>query len=104
MSWIILFCAGLFEIGWAVGLKYTDGFTRPLPTILTIGAMLASIGLLGLAMKELPLGTAYAIWTGVGAVGTVIAGIILFGESASLFRLGSVLLICVGLFGLKLSH
>ena len=104
MSWIILFLAGLFEIGWAVGLKYTDGFTRPLPTMLTIAAMLASLGLLGLAMKELPLGTAYAIWTGVGAVGTVIAGIILFGESLSLFRLGSVLLIGIGLLGLKLSH
>ncbi|MCQ4311890.1 quaternary ammonium compound efflux SMR transporter SugE [Pseudomonas stutzeri] len=104
MSWVILFFAGLFEIGWAVGLKYTDGFSRPLPTILTIAAMLASLGLLGLAMKELPLGTAYAIWTGVGAVGTVIAGIILFGESLSLFRLGSVLLICIGLLGLKLSH
>lgn len=104
MSWIILLFAGLFEIGWAVGLKYTDGFTRPLPTALTIAAMLASLGLLGLAMKELPLGTAYAIWTGVGAVGTVIAGIILFGESMSLVRLGSVLLICMGLLGLKLSH
>lgn len=104
MSWIILFFAGLFEIGWAVGLKYTDGFTRPLPTGLTIAAMAISLGLLGLAMKELPLGTAYAIWTGVGAVGTVIAGIILFGESTSLFRLGSVLLICIGLAGLKLSH
>lgn len=104
MSWIILFLAGLFEVGWAVGLKYTEGFTRPLPTVLTIAAMGISLGLLGLAMKELPLGTAYAIWTGVGAVGTVIAGIILFGESTSLFRLSSVLLICVGLAGLKLSH
>lgn len=104
MSWIILLFAGLFEIGWAVGLKYTDGFTRPLPTGLTIAAMAISLGLLGLAMKELPLGTAYAIWTGVGAVGTVIAGIILFGESTSLLRLGSVLLICIGLAGLKLSH
>ena len=87
MSWIILFFAGLFEVGWAVGLKYTDGFSRPLPTALTVGAMVISLGLLGLAMKELPLGTAYAIWTGVGAVGTVIAGIILFGESMALFRL-----------------
>ena len=104
MSWIILLLAGLFEVGWAIGLKYTDGFTRPLPTALTVCAMLISLGLLGLAMKELPLGTAYAIWTGVGAVGTVIAGIILFGESMSLFRLGSVLLICTGLLGLKLSH
>lgn len=104
MSWIILFLAGLFEIGWAIGLKYTEGFTRPIPTVLTVAAMLASLGLLGLAMKELPLGTSYAIWTGVGAVGTVIAGIFLFGESTSLFRLGSVLLICIGLLGLKLSH
>ncbi|KMM86477.1 quaternary ammonium compound-resistance protein SugE [Pseudomonas taetrolens] len=103
MSWIILFFAGLFEVGWAVGLKYTDGFTRPLPTALTIGAMVVSLGLLGLAMKELPLGTAYAIWTGVGAVGTVIAGIILFGESMALFRLASVALIIAGLVGLKMS-
>lgn len=103
MSWIILFFAGLFEVGWAVGLKYTDGFSRPLPTALTIGAMVISLGLLGLAMKELPLGTAYAIWTGVGAVGTVIAGIILFGESMALFRLASVALIIAGLVGLKVS-
>ena len=103
MSWIILFFAGLFEVGWAVGLKYTDGFTRPLPTALTIAAMAVSLGLLGLAMKELPLGTAYAIWTGVGAVGTVIAGIILFGESMALMRLISVALIVAGLIGLKVS-
>ena len=103
MSWIILFCAGLFEVGWAVGLKYTDGFSRPLPTVLTVAAMAASLGLLGLAMRELPLGTAYAIWTGVGAVGTVIAGIILFGESMALFRLASVALIIAGLVGLKMS-
>lgn len=104
MSWIILFFAGLFEVGWAVGLKYTEGFTRPLPTVLTVTAMLVSLGLLGLAMKELPLGTAYAIWTGIGAVGTVIAGIILFGESMALLRLLSVALIICGLIGLKLSH
>ena len=103
MSWIILLLAGLFEVGWAVGLKYTDGFSRPLPTALTIVAMAISLGLLGLAMKELPLGTAYAIWTGVGAVGTVIAGIILFGESMALFRLASVALIIAGLVGLKIS-
>ena len=103
MSWIILFFAGLFEVGWAVGLKYTDGFSKPLPTALTIAAMAVSLGLLGLAMKELPLGTAYAIWTGVGAVGTVIAGIILFGESMALFRLASVALIIAGLVGLKIS-
>ncbi|WP_260961749.1 quaternary ammonium compound efflux SMR transporter SugE [Pseudomonas citri] len=103
MSWIILFFAGLAEVGWAVGLKYTDGFSRPLPTALTIAAMAISLGLLGLAMKELPLGTAYAIWTGVGAVGTVIAGIILFGESMALVRLASVALIVTGLIGLKVS-
>lgn len=103
MSWIILFFAGLFEVGWAVGLKYTEGFTRPLPTALTVLAMAISLGLLGLAMKHLPLGTAYAIWTGIGAVGTVIAGVILFGESVALMRLGSVALIILGLIGLKVS-
>ncbi|TEF20162.1 quaternary ammonium compound efflux SMR transporter SugE [Pseudomonas aeruginosa] len=104
MSWIILFFAGLFEVGWAVGLKYTEGFSKPLPTVLTALAMLVSLGLLGLAMKRLPLGTAYAVWTGVGAVGTVIAGIVLFGESMALLRLASVALIVCGLVGLKLSH
>ncbi|HCF2640319.1 TPA: quaternary ammonium compound efflux SMR transporter SugE [Pseudomonas aeruginosa] len=104
MSWIILFFAGLFEVGWAVGLKYTEGFSKPLPTVLTALAMLVSLGLLGLAMKHLPLGTAYAVWTGVGAVGTVIAGIVLFGESMALLRLVSVALIVCGLVGLKLSH
>ncbi|HBO2366141.1 TPA: quaternary ammonium compound efflux SMR transporter SugE [Pseudomonas aeruginosa] len=104
MSWIILFFAGLFEVGWAVGLKYTEGFSKPLPTDLTALAMLVSLGLLGLAMKHLPLGTAYAVWTGVGAVGTVIAGIVLFGESMALLRLASVALIVCGLVGLKLSH
>ncbi|EMK8934319.1 TPA: quaternary ammonium compound efflux SMR transporter SugE [Pseudomonas aeruginosa] len=104
MSWIILFFAGLFEVGWAVGLKYTEGFSKPLPTVLTALAMLVSLGLLGLAMKHLPLGTAYAVWTGVGAVGTVIAGIVLFDESMALLRLASVALIVCGLVGLKLSH
>ena len=104
MSWIILLLAGLFEIGWAVGLKYSDGFTRPLPTLLTVSAMIISVALLGLAMKELPLGTAYAIWTGVGAVGTVIAGVILFGEAVTPMRLASVALIVCGLLGLKLSR
>ncbi|TWW20204.1 quaternary ammonium compound efflux SMR transporter SugE [Pseudomonas aeruginosa] len=104
MSWIILFFAGLFEVGWAVGLKYTEGFSKPLPTVLTALAMLVSLGLLGLAMKHLPLGTAYAVWTGVGAVGTVIAGIVLFGKSMALLRLASVALIVCGLVGLKLSH
>ncbi|WP_455924417.1 quaternary ammonium compound efflux SMR transporter SugE [Pseudomonas putida] len=103
MSWLILFFAGLFEVGWAIGLKYTDGFSKPLPTVLTVAAMAASLGLLGLAMRDLPLGTAYAIWTGVGAVGTVIAGIVLFGESVAPMRVASVVLIITGLIGLKLS-
>ena len=102
MSWIILFFAGLFEVGWAVGLKYTDGFSKPLPTALTIAAMAISLGLLGLAMKELPLGTAYAIWTGVGAVGTAILGIYLFGESGDPARLACIGLIVAGIVGLKL--
>ncbi|MDO9622961.1 MAG: quaternary ammonium compound efflux SMR transporter SugE [Pseudomonas sp.] len=104
MSWIILLFAGLFEVCWAVGLKYTDGFSRPIPTLFTVAAIIVSLALLGLAMKELPLGTAYAIWTGVGAVGTVVAGIILFGESVAPIRLASVALILCGLLGLKLSH
>lgn len=104
MSWFILFVAGLFEVAWAVGLKYTEGFTRLWPSLFTALAMLTSIGLLGLAMKNLPLGTAYAIWTGVGAIGTVIVGILLFGESIAPLRLLSILLILCGLVGLKLSH
>jgi len=104
MSWLILLIAGLLEIGWAVGLKYTEGFTRPLPTVLTVSAMVLSMGLLGVAMRELPAGTAYAIWTGIGAVGTVIAGIILFQESMAVMRLASVALIVAGIIGLKLSH
>jgi len=104
MSWLILLIAGLLEIGWAVGLKYTEGFTRPLPTVLTVSAMVLSMGLLGVAMRELPAGTAYAIWTGIGAVGTVIAGIILFQESMAVMRLISVALIVAGIIGLKLSH
>lgn len=83
MSWFVLIVAGLFEVGWAVGLKYTDGFTRPWPSVLTTAAMLVSIGLLGWAMRTLPVGTAYAVWTGIGAVGTVILGIVLFGEPAT---------------------
>jgi quaternary ammonium compound-resistance protein SugE len=104
MAWFILLLAGLFEVAWAVGLKLTDGFTRPLPSLLTGLAMLVSLALLGIAMRTLPLGTAYAIWTGIGAVGTVIAGILLFGETMSLLRAASVALICLGLLGLKLSH
>jgi quaternary ammonium compound-resistance protein SugE len=104
MSWIILLLAGLFEVAWAVGLKYTDGFTRPLPTLLTVSAIVISLTLLGLAMKELPLGTAYAIWTGIGAVGTVMTGVILFGEALTPLRVASVVLIVCGLVGLKISH
>ncbi len=102
MAWIILFVAGLFEIGWTIGLKYTDGFTRPLPAALTVASMIVSIGLLGLALKTLPVGTAYAIWTGIGTVGTVALGIILLGESASALRLACIGLIVVGILGLKL--
>jgi quaternary ammonium compound-resistance protein SugE len=103
MSWFILVLAGLFEVAWAVGLKYTDGFTRPWPTVGTVAAMAASLWLLGIAMKSLPLGTAYAVWVGVGAAGTVILGIVLLGESASPARLISVALILAGIIGLKLA-
>ena len=103
MSWLILIVAGLFEIGWAVGLKYTEGFTRLVPSALTIGAMVVSLGLLGLALKTLPIGTAYAIWVGVGAVGTAIAGILLFGESAGAMKLACLALIVTGMVGLKLT-
>lgn len=101
MAWIYLAFAGLFEIGWAIGLKYTDGFTRPMPTVLTVGSMIISLGLLGLALKTLPVGTAYAIWTGIGTVGTVALGIILFGESANALRLLCIGLIVAGILGLK---
>ncbi|KQV91790.1 quaternary ammonium compound efflux SMR transporter SugE [Rhizobacter sp. Root1221] len=103
MPWTLLVVAGLFEVAWAVGLKYTDGFSKPMPTALTVGAMLASIGLLGLAMKHLPVGTAYAVWTGIGTVGTVLLGIVLLGDSASPVRLGCVALIILGIAGLKLT-
>lgn len=103
MNWVILFVAGLFEVCWAVGLKYTEAFTRLWPTIGTIVAMAISLGLLGIAMKSLPLGTAYAVWVGVGAVGTVVLGIFLFGEPADAGRLISLGLIIAGLIGLKLA-
>lgn len=103
MNWIILIIAGLFEVGWAVGLKYTEGFTRLWATVWTIISMIVSLGLLGIAMKQLPVGTAYSIWVGVGAVGTVILGIVLLGESASVPRMISVALIIAGIIGLKLS-
>lgn len=103
MQWFILFLAGLLEVVWAVGLKYTEGFTRLTPSIITGAAMIASVVLLGLAMRTLPLGTAYAIWVGIGAAGTVIAGIFLFDEPTTLLRLGSVALIGLGVVGLKLA-
>ncbi|MDO8180224.1 MAG: quaternary ammonium compound efflux SMR transporter SugE [Undibacterium sp.] len=103
MNWLILVTAGLFEIVWAIGIKYTEGFTRLWPSVGTLAAMLVSIVLLGIAMKSLPVGTAYAVWVGVGAVGTAIFGIILFGESANLMRLLSLGLIVAGIIGLKLA-
>lgn len=103
MTWSLLLLAGLLEVGWAIGLKYTEGFTRFWPTVGTVAAMVASIGLLGLAMRTLPVGTAYAVWTGIGAVGTVLLGIVLFGEPATLARLACVGFILVGIVGLKLS-
>ena len=103
MNWFILIIAGLFEIAWAIGLKYTEGFTRMWPTVGTVLAMGISVGLLGIAMKSLPVGTAYAVWVGVGAVGTAILGIVLFGESANAGRLVSLALILAGIIGLKLA-
>lgn len=103
MAWTILFFAGLFEIGWAIGLKYTEGFTRPLPTILTVVSMVISMAMLGLALKTLPVGTAYAVWTGIGTVGTAILGIWLMGEPATAIRLGCIALIVCGILGLKLA-
>ncbi len=102
MPWLILFVAGLFEIGWAIGLKYTDGFTRPWPTALTALSMVISVVLLGLALKTLPVGTAYAVWTGIGTVGTALLGIYLFADPATALRLGCIGLIVAGIVGLKL--
>jgi quaternary ammonium compound-resistance protein SugE len=104
MAWVILVVAGLFEIAWAIGLKYTEGFSKPVPTVLTVAAMVASVALLGWAMRTLPVGTAYAVWTGIGAVGTVALGIVLFGEAATVARLACVGLIVAGIVGLKLTH
>jgi quaternary ammonium compound-resistance protein SugE len=103
MNWFILILAGLFEIAWAIGLKYTDGFTRLWPTVGTVLAMAISLGLLGIAMKSLPVGTAYAVWVGVGAVGTAILGMVLLGESANAGRLLSLALILAGIIGLKMA-
>jgi quaternary ammonium compound-resistance protein SugE len=103
MAWFVLIVAGLFEVGWAIGLKYTEGFTRLWPTVGTVTAMAVSLGLLGIAMKSLPVGTSYAVWVGVGAVGTAILGIVLLGESANAGRLISLGLIVAGIVGLKLA-
>jgi quaternary ammonium compound-resistance protein SugE len=103
MTWFILLLAGLFEVAWAIGLKYTEGFSRLWPTVGTLGAMIISIGLLGIAMKTLPVGTAYAIWTGIGAVGTVIMGVWLMNDPVSAPRIISIMLILAGIIGLKLS-
>jgi quaternary ammonium compound-resistance protein SugE len=102
MPWLLLLIAGLFEIGWAIGLKYTEGFSRLVPTLLTLASMIVSLGLLGLALRDLPVGTAYAVWTGVGAIGTAALGIILFGDPATAARLACIGLIVAGIAGLKL--
>ncbi|MCK9161656.1 MAG: quaternary ammonium compound efflux SMR transporter SugE [Arcobacter butzleri] len=103
MSWTILFFAGVFEIFWAVGLKFSQGFTKLLPSVFTIVTMMISFYLLSLSLKSLPIGTAYAVWVGIGTVGTVIAGVILFGESVDMVRIISIILILLGIIGLKLS-
>jgi quaternary ammonium compound-resistance protein SugE len=102
MAWVYLFFAGVFEIGWAIGLKYTDGFSRLAPSLLTVASMIVSLGLLGLALKTLPVGTAYAVWTGIGTVGTALLGIYLLGEPATALRLTCIGLIVAGIVGLKL--
>jgi len=103
MAWALLLVAGLFEVAWAVGLKYTDGFTRPLPTVLVVGAMVASVWLLAIALRTIPVGTGYAVWTGIGAVGTAILGMVLFGESRDAARLACIGLIVAGIAGLKIA-
>jgi quaternary ammonium compound-resistance protein SugE len=101
MAWTILFIAGLMEIGWAIGLKYTEGFTKPVPSVLTLVSMAASVVLLGIALKTIPVGTGYAVWTGIGSVGTAILGIYLFGDPATAMRLACIGLIVAGIIGLK---
>jgi quaternary ammonium compound-resistance protein SugE len=100
-AWLVLTVAGLFETAWAIGLKYSAGFTRPLPTALTVIAIIISMSLLGWAARSLPIGTAYAVWTGIGAIGAVLLGIVLFGESAQPLRLACIGLIVIGILGLK---
>jgi quaternary ammonium compound-resistance protein SugE len=102
MAWVYLVIAGLFEMGWAIGLKYTEGFTRLTPTVLTVAAMIISVVLLGIALRDLPVGTGYAVWTGIGTVGTAILGMMLFGDAATVARLVSIGLIIAGIGGLKL--
>ena len=102
MAWFVLVIAGLFEIGWAVGLKYTEGFTRLLPTLGTVASMIMSLWLLGVALRTLPLGTAYAVWTGIGTVGTALLGMALFAESTAIIRLACIALIVTGIIGLKM--
>jgi quaternary ammonium compound-resistance protein SugE len=102
MAWLILFIAGLFEVAWAIGLKYSEGFTKLWPSVFTIVSIVISMGLLALSLKHLPVGTAYAVWTGIGAVGTAILGIILFGESKELIRIFFILLIVAGIVGLRI--
>jgi quaternary ammonium compound-resistance protein SugE len=102
MAWVYLTVAGLFEIGWAIGLKYSDGFSKPVPSLITVAAMAMSIWLLSVAMKTIPVGTAYAVWTGIGAVGVAILGMILFGESREILRITCLFLIIAGIVGLKL--
>jgi quaternary ammonium compound-resistance protein SugE len=104
VAWFLLLIAGVMEVCWAIGLKYTDGFTRLTPTLLTIGAMVISMGLLGLSVRELPIGTAYAVWTGIGAIGTVVAGTVLLNEPMSFLRGFCILLIFAGIIGLKFTH
>ncbi|KFI05865.1 quaternary ammonium compound efflux SMR transporter SugE [Massilia sp. BSC265] len=101
MSWLYLFIAGLLEVAWAVGLKYTNGFTKLMPSLWTLLAMLGSVGMLGLALRHLPLGTAYAVWTGIGTVGTAIAGMVLLNEPAGAMRLGAIAMIAAGIIALK---
>jgi quaternary ammonium compound-resistance protein SugE len=103
MAWAYLVLAGLFEVGWAIGLKYTDGFTRIVPSVLTLVSMVVSVLLLGLALKTLPVGTGYAVWTGIGTVGTALLGIYLMGEPATAARLACIGLIVAGILGLKLA-
>ena len=102
-AWVLLVIAGLFEVAWAIGLKYTEGFSKPVPTVLTVAAMIISMGLLGIVARQLPIGTAYAVWTGIGVFGTAVLGMYLFGESTAPLRLLCLALIVTGIVGLKLT-